>query len=353
MNLKQEILQHFMEWDFSLVEKMKNCEHAEPGKTNPYHMEGSVWTHSMMVYNQANPNSKNQLLMALCHDIGKAFTRNITKDGKVIFYGHSDVSTQYTIDFLNYLFEKNFISFNEFDSFIKYNLSAVANHIIYYKNLEKKQLFANNNPLILRNFEILAKMDTEGSICKKSKIEEKQHIKEIIDLRNFDHSNPTVHIWCGLPGSGKDYLANKLGFPIISFDDIRIEIFKQFNKVSESISDSELYDNAWNFCIEKGIDLNKYLRKKAKIHLEKGNSISICNTSLTRKSRRSIINTIGTKYNYIIEFVAVNSEKILDRNEKRTYRHVPTKVIFNMMDRINVPTLFEKNVNHVNYILNI
>lgn len=59
-----------------------------------YHREGDVWTHTMMVVDEAakrRDKVKNPLgfmLSALCHDFGKAVCTTVDDDGTVHAYGH-------------------------------------------------------------------------------------------------------------------------------------------------------------------------------------------------------------------------------------------------------------------------
>ena len=59
-----------------------------------YHHEGDVWTHTMMVLDEAAKRrniAKNPIglmLSALCHDFGKAVSTTVDEDGTVHSYGH-------------------------------------------------------------------------------------------------------------------------------------------------------------------------------------------------------------------------------------------------------------------------
>src|SRR6056297_2635050 len=99
-----------------------------------------------------------------------------------------------------------------------------------------------------------------------------------------DKNLPNIIIWSGLPASGKDYLAKQNGFPIVSFDDIRVDVFKNYSKKVNNINENDLYKMAFDYCLDNKIDLNKILIRNIKSLLnEKKMNINICNTSLTRK----------------------------------------------------------------------
>jgi len=357
MTIKTDILKAFLE-NSDLYEFMKNCNHYNSiNEPNPYHLEGDVWTHTMLVYNAANPESKAELIMALCHDIGKILTRNFNeKNNRVSFYGHADASIQPTIDFICYLYDKGILSKNDLELFMMYRLPAMANHMLYYQNYNKLNLISGNNLFIKYYLKKMSQIDGEGSISKTDKIEKSNKNLELIEFthKKWDDSKSTITIWTGLPGSGKDYLAKKTNKPILSFDDIRVEYYKEKNKKEDwiNLKYNDIYINAFKYCNEKKINLNNILRKKAKVLLNKGLDINICNTSLTRKSRRSIINTIGTKYNYIINQVFVPTKTIKERNNTRN-KKIPFDVIKRMMLHMTVATHFEEHINEINYILNL
>ena len=136
MSRRSEIYKMFIQND-ALVDEMKNCLHGNNDILNPYHMESSVWCHTLMVFANADPNNIIEMIMALCHDIGKVLTREIKDDGKVTFYGHSDASIQPTIDFIDRLYVNDVISIDELYEFINYGLPAMSNHMLYYQNIHK------------------------------------------------------------------------------------------------------------------------------------------------------------------------------------------------------------------------
>jgi predicted kinase len=355
MSLKIDILKAFLD-NSVLCDSMKACDHGYNGVPNPYHLEGDVWTHTMLVYNQADPLDNIQLIMALCHDIGKVTTRKVKDDNKkVTFYGHADASIQPAIDFVTYLHEKEIITEPQLNAFMTWGLPAMANHMVYYQNLEKKYHFAGDSSMLKHYMAMMARMDSFGSICKEAKVKGalKNTVYKPYRAKERNNDLPTVTIWTGLPGSGKDYLAEKNGNKILSFDDVRVDEYKTFNKGWGYLTESDLYKKSFEYCNEKKVDLMKILRRKAKAELDKGNDVNICNTSLTRKSRRAIINTIGTRYNYVINQVFVPTETVLERNTGRDSKFVPVEVINRMMNHMTVATHFEKHVNEIKYTLNV
>jgi tRNA uridine 5-carbamoylmethylation protein Kti12 len=95
------------------------------------------------------------------------------------------------------------------------------------------------------------------------------------------------------------------------------------------------------------------MSRDARKILQKGNNVNICNTSLTRKARRGIINSIGVKYNYVVKQVFAPTDVIMERNQKRMNHNVPVSAIHRMMDHMTVCTHFEPHINEIEYILNV
>jgi len=355
--LNYEILKDFIEHS-DLHEKMNDCSHHNDDGLSKHHLEGSVWTHTMLTYKEANPDSLYELLMALCHDIGKIYTRKINDKGYTTFYNHDSASVQPTINFLGYLYKKNAINTTEITQFINHCLPVIGNHILYYNSTEKLNYIANGSSRTIDNLYKLSEMDGKGSICcddSKKQSYGKYQASDALTFKQIpiDNNKQTITIWAGLPGSGKDYLAEKSGDTIVSFDDIRVDTYKK--NISKDLwgdfSDELLYSNAFIYCIKKKINLTELLRQKIKA-LDDTN-ISICNTSLTRKSRRTLINVIGAhKYNWIMKQVFCPIDTILERNQKRSCKTIPESVIANMSKRIEIATLFENHISKIYYIFN-
>lgn len=353
MSLKVDILKAFIEKRPDVVAGMRSCDHGEEGSLNPYHLEGDVWTHTMLTYNQANDDF-TELIMALCHDIGKIYTRRFNENGngKVSFYGHSDASVQPTIDFLCYLLNIGMLSKYSVNYFIEHCLNPIGNHIIYYQNYDKLAHFSNDNAINRYYLNKMAKMDGEGSICKAEKIEQADEIpQKHFEPINFDPYKKTIIIYSGVPGSGKDYLAEMSGAKIISFDNIRLDVYGKYN--TDDMTEIVRYDKSFKYCNDNNIDLMKLLIREVNDAFETTNIVAICNTSLTRKSRRAIINSFGSKYNFIVRQVFAPSDVIIQRNSSRDYRFVSMDVIIRMMRNINVVSHFEPGICKIEYILNV
>jgi predicted kinase len=336
----KDILEKFNK-DFGyLVHLMKKTDHHSEKYVSTHHMEGDVWTHTMLclnhflnfkkTYNEEFLNTdiaKSVIFAILCHDIGKIYTRNIKDDNKVTFYNHASVSLKDTIQVL-YGF-KDF--FTDFERVCNLVLPAVSVHIDLYNNSRKKYMYFNNNVDLHYVCEQLAIADANGSICLNKKFD---HVEFQITPK-YQHDQ-NVYVFCGAPASGKDYLAKQLDLPILSFDDIRTDIYKE-HCYTDGLTEKEIYQKAWDYCNEININLMKELkRRKDKI---KGD-YCICNTNMTKKARRSLINQLG-KANYHCLYVISDIHNLFDRNENRSSKTVPKDVIRRMLINQQTPSLKE------------
>jgi predicted kinase len=331
------ILNEFTSTFPEIVNKMKNTDHHGPKYFSPNHMEGDVWTHTMLCLNHfLNFNDKEYIdkdveksiiFAILCHDIGKCFTRATKEDGKVTFYSHANYSIRDTIQIL-YTFKD---IFDDFEKVCNLVLPAVANHIDLYNQSKNKHMYFNNDLDLYHVCNQLAICDANGSICMNKKY----------DVVDFDYVLPELHernvyVFCGAPGSGKDYLAEKKGLPIVSLDNERIKIFKENNDVS-GMTDKEIYQDAFVYCNENKIDLMKCMKKTVKSI--KGD-YCICNTNLNKKARRSLINQLG-KANYHCIYVIADIKTLHDRDLQRDSKTVGWNVINRMTWQQQIPSMKE------------
>lgn len=353
MNYKTEILKAFLD-NKKLVTSMNNCSHHSEDHLNPYHLEGSVWTHTMMVYNNANENNPLELVMALCHDIGKVLTRKYNpKTNKVSFFGHAEASIQIAIDFIEYLFIDGILDRSYVKDIINFVLLPIANHTLFYQNPDKISELCNFDDGIMTFLERMAYLDATGSISKANKIKDNiVYNKE--GKKKTNENLPKVTIWIGVPGSGKDFLAEKEckenGGVIFSFDNIREKVYNDISGLEKK----ELYEKAFNYCNDHKVDLMKMLKDEIFDAVKNGvTDIHICNTSLTRKSRRAIINTLGKKFTYSCKQLFVPLHLVTKRNNERDSKYVSPSVINDMMTRMTVVTHFEDNIDKIEYIYNV
>lgn len=393
MNKYIELLQYFQEWNPEVVGMMKNCSHHFDSKNlNPYHLEDDVWTHTMLMYKDIITNYNDMIddfaeyvpadiaeyhmknferlhyllaIISLCHDIGKIYSRSVPNGqyGKIAMYNHSFSGVQLTIDFLDYLMNSKSIHFANDDIYAI--LNVVSNHMDYFGlGVEDRVLLANKNPDIFYLGEILHILDKRNSIdINGDFVNEDIFNIEVADGFDLCHSgiaeNHDIIIYCGCPGSGKDYIAEQDGNIVWSFDQVRVDKYLLDHPYETHMPEHQIYKNAFEYCNEIKFDLNTRLIRGVKEDLENTDiikNISICNTSLSRKSRRSLVSQLS-KYNIKIVYVVAPSYTLHYRNENRSSKKLDRLVMNKFIYNQQVPSLFEfkntKNVVDIEVVYNV
>lgn len=134
--LRRRLLEFLYDTRLPLVENLKQTRQVCLGGVSPYHLEDSVWTHTMLAMQTALDNSKFTLadiLCALVHDFGKPDTAQTKqekdKPARISFYNHGPRGTQIALDFLlDYQSEFNNIALQEIANIV----FCVSNHIEFY-----------------------------------------------------------------------------------------------------------------------------------------------------------------------------------------------------------------------------
>lgn len=352
------LFEDFIKWNPTLVREMENCSHHfNLRNPNPFHLESSVFTHTCMVYNNIY-NSHIHKLFAICHDIGKVYTRYI--DGnRVRMSGHEFAGIQDTIDFLFYLGY-------DYPTIYRELLTLISNHMNFISDQMKEKdkiKLCNNDQSFIELAEDCSIADKRGSITsdKEMKTEftsiDTEQINES-DEPIFDVSHCDIILMCGIPGSGKDYIASQR-FPdakIVSWDNIRVDIYKkyldEYNVISRD-TERELYQEAYDYCNKHKINLNNYLRQEVESALKSGyNQVIVSNTNLTRKRRRSTINLLSKLADKIgAMYVVTDYNTALRRNTERKSKQIPENVICKMSLNQQMPTLFD-GFDDIEFVLN-
>lgn len=215
------------------VETMKATDH-----NSPYHLEGSIWTHTCMVYSAIkalHPDNKVLLIAAILHDIGKIFTKSINNKGGHSFIGHEGVSTFLATDILP-LFE------------LTHQEKLDILHVISLHGVNISQL--SNIPYLA----MFRRADVIGRISSNEKTD--------YDPRNFltPRRDPThtVTLLCGLPCTRKSTYAATLGLPVLSRDNFLMqyanpdETYNEcYTRIHASVEDLSEFNKAYNAHIIK------------------------------------------------------------------------------------------------------
>ena len=121
-----------------LKHALLECHHNfDDNETNPYHVEGDCWSHTMMVCKIAQLKEFDKVVQvaALLHDIGKPHSRQINPlNNHVQFFGHEELSAKMAIPLLEALIEKKMITSKESEEILK----LIAFHGYLYRYDEEK-----------------------------------------------------------------------------------------------------------------------------------------------------------------------------------------------------------------------
>lgn len=164
-----ELLESFYLYDSDLYDAIYFCSHNYNDENlNPWHLEGSVLNHTILVMKEAEKFKDEKLLYAaLLHDIGKVFTRKVNDEKKrVSFYGHENFSIQTAVDFMRWMGHDK--------QFIETVCKLISLHMKAHKVETKDELYilAYKDQELAELLKKFSKCDGDGRISK-IKIEQK------------------------------------------------------------------------------------------------------------------------------------------------------------------------------------
>lgn len=330
-----EIINWFKKTYPDLVFKMKNTNHElSLNQPSPYHSEGDVWTHTLMVYNEVKRDKNIELkLSALLHDIGKPDT--------IIKSSHKDYYSFTGHEFLGCFLAIPILRKFEEDFKISINKELILKIINYHQDLFKlgvldgnKMIFApeeinyiNRKFNDLELYDSLVKLsiaDGNGRFCEDySRLDaQAEFYSNFIPEKPFytKDDRPELIILAGAQGSGKSTIRDSLkkDHIILSIDDIMLEGNKKnvpynmwFSEKRRDAAIIILYDR-----LHKAISNRK--------------SIILDNVNIDELARRRQLRLVPDKY-YFKRAINIISDipTILKRNEdrKKIMRDVPIKTL--------------------------
>ena len=347
MNNAYNLLVAFKDILKDLYNQMITVTHDYNGASHPYHIEGSIWTHTMLVYNYARLKTDdiNSLAAALFHDIGKITNYSINeKYNKTIFPNHSYRGAFECLDYIDIL--NNTGSFNINKYLVSYiiNLHNDLNIINYFDNDKydyNMKLFYGNLPKDIHHQLInLIIADNYGRIG----IDEDtiKHIKDtyihIPEYNGYYNNKPKLIMLIGLPGSGKstfyNTIENKKDYVKLSFDEILYDIKPDTMEYHECFKDKKILNDA-QYIYEKS--LTKAIKDKQHILIDR--------TNTHKKGRRSILN--NTNNYYKIAYVFIQGNNILTKRNKeranKDKKYIDSSIINSFIDILRYPLHDEFN----------
>ena len=140
-NIGQKIIKllHWFQTNYPEHKKaLLACHHNfDDNDTNPYHIEGDCWSHTMMVCKIAELKGYDRVVQvsALLHDIGKPTSRKINlENNHVQFFGHEALSAEMAEPLVADLIKREMITQKEADEI----LELIASHAFLYKKSEEE-----------------------------------------------------------------------------------------------------------------------------------------------------------------------------------------------------------------------
>lgn len=332
---------------------------------NPYHMEGTVWTHTLMVCKEVEKEKNNLtefeynhlMLGALLHDLGKPEARFLKEEQrKTAFFNHENLSSVKAIDVLK--------KYNEDFVDNKVNIETVLLLINWHSDfhpIKPDDLSAKDKLLLdykYQNqelFNLMVKMNKADNYGRIQQIEDKQVSKEKFDfLENyypFKNNNkkdnfPLAIFLIGLPASGKTTLTNSelKDYEVFSTDKLITEKYPHLN-----------YNDAFATVQSKDEfnQLEMIYFQNIKNACKLRNSFIVDRTHLTKKARRKVLSIVPDRYYKKVAYVFMTSETKLNefalKRKKETGKFINEEIINSMKKNFNYPGLDE--FDEVKYIV--
>lgn len=339
-----KILEIFYREHPELVKTMNNVSHnASDTDLSPHHLEGSIWTHTLMVFNYACDKNYPLVvkLAALLHDLGKTKTKNDRFHDKTgtlrrSFIGHDGVSFYMCLDVLKSY--KQFITDDEAKTVAK----LVALHSTFYKKHNVHEMFAGESDF-LGYLSQLATADAMGRICSDDRNGFQQYFDYTTNVeKQLTENQPVLTVLIGVPCSGKStYIENLMNSyqneqdkPVIISSDNIIETLDgaDYNEKFKSADFEQVQEQMMK-------EFNNAVKQRKHIIVDR--------TNTSKKSRKRFVSVIKQrKNNYFAKAVVfcTSLKEIERRNDYREHtqkKRIPEYVIHDMMKSFSFPLLDE------------
>lgn len=337
------------------LESMQNCI-QEP----KYHGEKDVLKHTELVCEYADILSKNLnerdrkiiLYAATLHDAGKPKCTS-EENGEIIHRGHSKLSYHIALEILhdiklpfidllqilnlirnhgnpNYTIENS----NEEYDVIKMSLDCRLDLLYMLATADNLGRISDNNDELMIKLEYFKEVaerlncfnnpyQFKSDTAKFNYLIKKTHYHTDIP---YEKHKCTARILCGIAGSGKDYLIQKMNWnsdTIISLDDIRKEF--KVKQTDDQGTIKQIAKERLKECLRKGKDFT-------------------WNSTNSREQFRSELVSICSDYGAFIEIHYIHKplQKIIEQNRTRDEKEqVNIKIIENMQRKLEIPMQYE------------
>jgi len=346
-----ELIKWFQVTQPKLTKDMESCTHHYKDSINPYHIEGQIWTHLMMVCKVAELYNATKInkIVALLHDIGKPKSLEIDNEKQRTFFkGHEGISFWLAIEILNNLQKEIELSDEEKSEI----LNAISLHGTLFNHIKdgmeyKPEKLVSKFRDIEDYYTLVnqVKYDSLGRFGDEfSKKEDTLRLgKDIFNEDTFlkytsnepiINKSKNITLLTGLPSSGKStYIKNNIKDEVvISRDNTMMDYISK-------IDDNMNYNQAWKYLTENDLhkEIDKLVQKKFQKAVKDRENIIIDMTNLSIKSRRKWLHSIPKDYHKKSIIFCTSLEIIKQRASERKGKFIHDNVYLGMMRSFTVP----------------
>jgi len=354
--MKDLLQKWFIDKHTDLMLEMTEVHHGYGNgiRENPYHLEGSVWTHTKMVLQEVEkhfPGDKILMFSALLHDIGKVKThRDNPNNNRRSFSNHEAVSVFMASDIL----KDNFFDLMDFEK--EQILKIIGLHGRLYDFIGKEEKIKNtaqmfeNDSITLEYLRKFYACDHSGRVTDpsietlglKEVNEWFQKVLEFIAMQKYDKNviekDKTITVLTGLPRAGKSTYCKMLkdvaDIVVISRDDILMEYAKE----------GETYSEVWKrLQDEDQKNIDKELQKRYNAAVKSGKDIVIDMTNTSKKSRKKWLANASNARGYFKKCVVFPTGIETCDSRNTPDKNIPKEVLESMAKRFVLPLYDEFN----------
>lgn len=359
------ILQWFIAKFPKYVRMMQKCSYhynGDGGSINSHHLEGDVWSHTILTYKKAHDINASNIIkyVALLHDIGRIYVRREDREKKRVYFGdYEGISCYVALDILN----KTDLTEVEKSQILK----IISHHYLiidYIKfnepNFEVLQQKFTFEEEILKDLAIYVKCDLNGRIIEYSR----QHLysNEKIDLfieklncvesksKLISTKSNTAYILVGPPTSGKSQWVelNRNEAYVVSRDEAVLEVGKKYGKYTFDEASKYINDNK---DIKEEVDLlNDNNKRYTKNVVDK--DIIFDNLSLKKETRNQWINLVKKTHKVKVIIFLTPYRVLIERKNIRKEeigKTISRNLLHKKLKNFNFP-LISEGIDEIEYI---
>ncbi len=337
--MKEEIVNWFKSHYNIYYNLMKETTHDHSnGSLNPYHLEGDIWTHTMMVLDLVDDDI-NLIFAAILHDLGKVYTRVEKQTGRVAFLNHENVSMYKSIDILKEAKQKYNIDIILILQLIAWH-GTLWNRVPIENKIKTLDLCYGHQPELLKRLIQFVEADAYGREFSETIVDDIKFIDEQFQfLNNYipynklefqDKKELEIIMLIGVSGSGKSTWLSKKDlskYSIISVD----SYFDKKKMNYDSIDYNKNIDKAFQQSL---IDLDNAVKTRKNIIIDM--------TNLTKEFRRKKLSKIPQNQYASKAVVFLNGEKSINENlRKRQGKRLSKDIIEKQISQFELPNYDE------------